>query len=191
MMKGVFKRLSDFGLQRFSLIKNQKSSIKNCLMSIAIAAVTSLTIYAQPQRMQPYSGKSPQEVRQVIRPEGLSIPEGSLNDKQREEIKKIRMEQLKESTKTRNLLREKRAKLEVMQTADKADMKEINKLIDEIAAIQAQELKAKAASRQKIRSLLTDEQRTFFDAQSGKRENVHPEVSKPERKFRTGFGRKE
>jgi len=172
MMKGVFKRLSDFGLQRFVLIKNQKSSIKNCLMSIAIAAVTSLTIYAQPQRMQPYSGKSPQEVRQVIRTESLSTPEGSLNDKQREEIKKIRMEQLKERTKTRNLLREKRAKLEVLQTADKPDMKEINKLIDEIAAIQAQELKSQAASRQKIRSLLTDEQRAVFDARGGKRENV-------------------
>jgi Spy/CpxP family protein refolding chaperone len=152
-------------------------------MAIAIAAATSLSVYAQPQRMQPYSGKSPQEVRQVIRPESLSTPAGSLDDKQREEIKKIRTEQLKARTQSRNLLREKRAKLEVLQTADKPDMKEINKLIDEIAAIQAQEMKAQAANRQKIRSLLTDEQRAIFDARGENRKNM-----RPERAARSGFG---
>ena len=138
----------------------------NFLMAIAIATVTSLTTNAQPQRMQPYSGKSPKEVKevmQVMRPEGFSIPTGNLDDQQREEIRKIRTEQVKERMQTRNLLKEKRAKLEVLQTADQPDMKEINKVIDEIASIQAQEMKAQAANRQKIRNLLTDEQRVYFD----------------------------
>jgi Spy/CpxP family protein refolding chaperone len=183
---GVIKKMTVFDFQRFAPIKNRQSKIINCF--IAIAAVTSLSVYAQPQRMQPYSGKSPQEVRQVIRPESLSVPVESFDDKQREEIKKIRMEQLKERTKLRNLLREKRAKLEVLQTADKPDMKEINKLIDEIAAIQAQEMKIQAASRQKIRSLLTEEQRVVFDAQGDKRENVRYErANRPERQFRPSF----
>ena len=143
----------------------------NFLMAIAIAAVTSLTINAQPQRMQPYSGKSPKEVKQVMRPEGFSIHTENLDDKQREEIRKIRTEQVKERMQTRNLLKEKRAKLEVLQTADKPDMKEINKVIDEIASIQAQEMKAQAANRQKIRSLLTDEQRVYFDTHFAGREN--------------------
>ena len=144
----------------------------NVLMAIAIAAVASLTVNAQPQRMQPYSGKSPQEMRQVMRPEGFTAFRGNFDDKQREEMKKIGMEQVRERTKTGNLLREKRAKLETLQTADKPDMKEINKVIDEIAAIQAQQMKAQAASRQKIRSLLTDEQRTLLDAQRGNRGNM-------------------
>jgi len=145
----------------------------NVLMAIAIAAITSLTVNAQPQNMQPYSGKSPKEVRQVMRPEEFTVPEKNLSEQQREELKKIRTEQVKESTKTRNLLKEKRAKLETLQTADKPDMKEINKVIDEIAAIQAQEMKAQAANRQKIRSLLTEEQRAYFDAYySVNRENM-------------------
>ena len=102
-----------------------------------------------------------------MRPEGFTVSERNLDDKQREEIGKIRMEQIKERTQTRNLLTEKRAKLEVLQTADKPDMKEINKVIDEIAAVQAQQMKAQAASRQKIRNVLTEEQRTYYDARIG------------------------
>jgi len=148
----------------------------NVLMAIAIAVVTSLTVNAQPQRMQPYSGKSPQEVRQVFSREGFTLPGVNLNDQQREEIRKIRTEQLKERTQTNNLLKEKRAKLEALQTADQPDTKEINKLIDEIAVIQAQGMKSQAASRQKIRSLLTEEQRALFDARSANRENMRPDV---------------
>jgi len=97
-------------------------------------------------------------------------PENSagLTDQQREEIRKIRTEQLKQSTQTGNLLKEKRAKLESLQTANPPDMKKINKVIDEIAALQAQEMKSQAASRQKIRSLLNEEQRAVFDARGAK-----------------------
>ena len=144
-------------------------------MAIAITTVTSLTINAQPH---PYSGKSPNDVRQVMRVEGFTISEGRLDDQQREEIKKIRTEQIKERTRTHNLLKEKRAKLETLQTADKPNMKEINKLIDEIAAIQAQQMKAQAASRQKIRSLLTEEQRAIYDARGANRENMRTEGKK-------------
>ncbi len=133
------------------------------LMAIAIAAVSNLAVWAQPKNAQPWSGKSPAEVKRVMRPDGFVSPMG-LDEKQREEIKKIRMEQMKERTQTRNQLKEKRAKLEVLQTADKSDLKEINKVIDEIASIQAQEMKAQAAHRQKIRSMLTEEQRVYFDA---------------------------
>ena len=142
------------------------------LMAIAIATVTSLTVNAQPQRMQPYSGKSPQETRQVMRPDGFVMPTQNFDDKQHEELKKMRTEQLKERTQMRNQLREKRAKLETLQTADKPDMKEINKVIDEIAALQAQNMKTQAANRQKIRSMLTDEQRALFDARGTNRKNM-------------------
>ncbi|MDR1154034.1 MAG: periplasmic heavy metal sensor [Bacteroidales bacterium] len=142
----------------------------NILMAIAI--VTGMAVNAQSQKVQPWSGKNPKEVRQVARPEGFNLPVPGLDDKQREEIGKIRTEQVKERTQTRNLLEEKRAKLEVLQTADKPDMKEIGRVIDEIAAVQAKEMKAKAADRQKIRSLLTEEQRIYFDAQGAGRDRM-------------------
>ena len=146
----------------------------NVLMAIAIAAVTTLTVNAQPQNVRPYSGQNPQELQRVIRPEGFAPPARNLDDKQREEISKIRTEQIKEQTQTRNLLNEKRAKLEVLQTAEKPDMKEINKVIDEIAAVQAQQMKSQAAIRQKVRSLLTEEQRTYYDAQNARAGNIRP-----------------
>jgi len=149
----------------------------NVLVAIVIAVVTSLSLSAQPQRMQPYSGKSPREVRPVRPPAGSTTPASTnLNEQQREAMQKIRTEQIKERTQTGNLLREKRAKLESLQTADKPDMKEINKVIDEIAALQAQEMKAQAASRQKIRSLLTDEQRTLYDARGANRGKTRSET---------------
>ena len=144
----------------------------NFFMAIAIATVSTLMVNAQSQNVRPYSGQNPQVVRRVIRPEGFTFPERNLDDKQREEIRKIRSEQLKERTQTRNFLNEKSAKLEILQTADKPDVKEINKVIDEIAAVQAQEMKDQAASRQKIRNLLTEEQRVYFDAQAANRGNM-------------------
>jgi len=141
------------------------------LMAIAIVSVTILTVSAQPRRMQPGSGLRLQAGRQAFRAEGFNMPLGNLDEKQREELQKIRTIQLKESTQFRNLLREKQARLETLQTADKPDMRDINKVIDEIAAIQGQEMKARAANRQKIRSLLTEEQRVRFDAMGADREN--------------------
>lgn len=141
-------------------------------MTVAITVVMNLTANAQIQRVQPYSGLSLQELRSTYRSENFDVPTGKLNEKQRAEIQKIRAKQLKERIQTSNLLKEKRAKLEVLQTADQPDMKEIDKLIDEIAAIQAEEMKDQAASRQKIRSLLTEEQRTIFDARGASQGNM-------------------
>ncbi|MDR1864900.1 MAG: Spy/CpxP family protein refolding chaperone [Bacteroidales bacterium] len=98
----------------------------------------------------------------------------NLTEEQQKEIRKIMTAQMKEQTQTRNRLKEKQAKLEVLQTADKANPKEINSTIDEIAAIQAEGMKLKASNRQKIRSLLTDEQRILFDGFAGGEKNkVH------------------
>ena len=135
----------------------------NILLITAIMAVSSLSVYAQPQNARPYMGKSPQEIKRPARPDGFSYY-GALSEEQRAEIKKIRTEQTKERTQIRYMLKEKQAKLEVLQTADKPDMKEINKTIDEIASIRAKEMKNQAAARQKIRSLLTEEQRIHYDA---------------------------
>lgn len=144
----------------------------NVLMVFAITTVMSLTINAQPRRMLSYSDKLI-EVNRVFRSRGFTMPTESLDEKQREEIENIRVEQLKERLQTSNLLREKRVKLKELQTVNTPDMDEINKVIDEMAVLQAQEMKAQAASRQQIRNLLTEKQRVYYDMPiAANRENM-------------------
>ena len=140
---------------------------KIVLVAIAIVAAASLTVVAQSRR-----GERSTDERQAVRSERFVRPTDNLDEKQREEINKIRTEQLKERTRTNSLLREKRARLEELQTADKPDMNEINKVIDEITALQAQQMKSQAVGRQQTRSLLTNEQRTYYDRPVARRESM-------------------
>ena len=150
-----------------------KTRILSCM---ALVALSSISIWAQPK---PYAGKNPKESRQISVPERRMEHFGErLSDEQREEFKKIRMEQTKKDTRARNLLKEKHARLKVLQTADKPDMKEIDKTIDEIASIRAQAMKERAADRQKIRSMLTEEQRIYFDARYASGCGKQPEYRK-------------
>lgn len=139
-----------------------KTKVVFIISFIALAGI----LNAQPSQRKEFSGKNTEKVKEAPRPRhgGFEASIPGLDDQQRENIKKIRMDQMKERTQISNQLKEKRAKLEVLQTADKADMKEINKVIDEIAALQAAEMKAQAAARQKIRNILTEEQRIIFDS---------------------------
>ena len=67
----------------------------------------------------------------------------------------------------RNQLGEKKARLRTLTTADKVNMTEVNKVIDDIGAMQTQLMKLKEQRRQEIRKLLNDEQRVMFDAHHG------------------------
>ena len=92
---------------------------------------------------------------------GMNIP--GLTDKQKTEMKKIHLAQMDATKEIRNQIMEKKAHLRTLQTADKANIKAINATIDEISALKTQMAKKQAAMHQKIRSLLTPEQRTMFD----------------------------
>lgn len=140
------------------------------LVTVIGLSLSALPVCAQPSKAHPYSGKNPREIRQVARPDGFASMKGlELTEEQRDEIRKIRVEGMKGRTQERNQLKEKSARLEVLQTTDKPDMKEINKVIDEIASIRAKTMKDEAVRRQKIRSLLNDEQRVYFDVHYQKR----------------------
>ena len=45
-----------------------------------------------------------------------------------------------------------------------SDLKELNAVIDQMTDIQNKKMKASAKHRQDVRSLLTDEQKVFFDS---------------------------
>ena len=57
----------------------------------------------------------------------------------------------------------KMALLQSLSTAEKVNMNEINRTIDEIGALKTKMMKEHAALRQEIRKLLTKNQRLVFD----------------------------
>jgi Spy/CpxP family protein refolding chaperone len=87
----------------------------------------------------------------------------NLTEEQKAKIKEFRLAHFKEAKTFRNELGELKAKQRTLTTADKADLKAINANIDEITKVLGQLMKSKAQLNQQIRSLLTDEQRIFFD----------------------------
>lgn len=127
--------------------------------------VLSLSAYAQPQKMK--FRKFQEEEMCMPHKRGMQhLPD--LTDAQKEQIEKLRTDHLKTILPLRNKLGELRAELRTLSTADKANMNDINKKIDQIGNVRTQLMKEQAAQRQQIRSLLTDEQRVKFDSHAGR-----------------------
>ena len=96
--------------------------------------------------------------------ERSGIPD--LTAEQKEQMQTLRLDVQKSSLPIKNELGENRAKMNTLITADDADMKAIDKLIDENAVLMASLMKIKAQNHQKVRSLLTEDQRIVFDSKS-------------------------
>ncbi|PKO95436.1 MAG: hypothetical protein CVU12_10030 [Bacteroidetes bacterium HGW-Bacteroidetes-7] len=97
--------------------------------------------------------------------------EPKFTTEQQEAIKNLRLELRKEMLQVENQLAEKRAQLKTLEQVEKPDMRAINSKIDEITSLQNKKMKASAANKAKVRSLMTDEQRLMFDTRSGKMHN--------------------
>jgi Spy/CpxP family protein refolding chaperone len=69
----------------------------------------------------------------------------------------------------KNELGEKKAKMKTLQTANPADMKAINSLIDDMTVVKTKMSKSRAAMHQEIRKVLTEDQRIKFDMHAGRR----------------------
>jgi Spy/CpxP family protein refolding chaperone len=91
-----------------------------------------------------------------------------LTDEQQEQIKDLRVDQMKQMTRYRNNLMEKRATLRKLQTQENPDMDAINNIIEEMGNIRTEMYKDRAEHHQEIREILTEEQRAVFDARMGK-----------------------
>jgi len=91
-----------------------------------------------------------------------NIPD--LTPDQEAKIKDLRTSHLKEVTPLRNEMNEKKARLQTLQSAENVDLNAINKTIDEISQIKATLMKKGAAHRAEVSSLLTDDQKVFFNS---------------------------
>ncbi|MEM6522183.1 MAG: periplasmic heavy metal sensor [Bacteroidota bacterium] len=92
----------------------------------------------------------------------------NLTEEQKEKIKGLRTENQNQVLPLRNTLGEKEARLKTLSTAEKADMKSINAMIEEIGELKTEIAKLRASTHQKVRAELNDEQRLFLDTHVGK-----------------------
>ncbi|SDB89424.1 Spy/CpxP family protein refolding chaperone [Williamwhitmania taraxaci] len=90
-----------------------------------------------------------------------------LTEEQKTKINDLRTAHMKEVTPVKNVLAEKNARLNTLTSADKADMTEVNKTIDEIAKLKGDLMKMRVSHQTKVKALLTDEQKVYFNAHMG------------------------
>lgn len=84
-------------------------------------------------------------------------------------MKQIDMDFRKFSLPLKNEIKIKEAQLNALRSSDNPDMTAINKLVEEIGAINTKIAKENELNHQKIRKLLDDSQRVIFDSQGNVR----------------------
>jgi Spy/CpxP family protein refolding chaperone len=93
-----------------------------------------------------------------------------LSDEQKDQMKSLRLEFMKEMTPIKNELEVKKATLKSVSVGDNVDAKKANNLIEEIGDLKTEMAKKQFAQRQKVRNILNDEQKILFDAHAGNKE---------------------
>lgn len=87
----------------------------------------------------------------------------NLTADQQTKIDQLRTTHWKAMLNSRNQLAEKSVQLQTLRTADKPDIGAINKVIDQMSAIRTSMQKSREQHFQDVRTLLTDDQRVYFD----------------------------
>jgi len=137
-------------------------TISKILLSVILFVGLSNTVLAQGN---PDRSKGKRGMRYYNHSQHLQIPD--LSDKQKEQIKSIMLENRKAVLPLQNQLREKRARLRTLSTGDDIDMDAAEAVIEEIGDLRTEIMKKRYATRQEIRSLLTEDQRVWFDSRAG------------------------
>ena len=97
--------------------------------------------------------------------QGFGVERGlNLTEDQQAQMKSLHLKLQQEMLPIRNKLGENRARFRTLSTAENANMKSINKLIDANSQLDASMIKLRAANQQAVRKLLTEEQRIIFDS---------------------------
>lgn len=87
----------------------------------------------------------------------------NLTDEQRVKVEEIHLNGQKGMIPLRNNIQEKNARLRTLRTSADYDEAEVNALIEEIGELRTAMMAMRTAHQQKIREILTEEQRIKFD----------------------------
>jgi Spy/CpxP family protein refolding chaperone len=143
---------------------------KKILITAILALMISAVSFAQPgMGLGPCRGKNLTDKEKIEKFTGIP----NLTDDQVKKIMDIKEQHLKQVTAKKALLKEKNAHLKVLMTQDKPDQKEIDKTVNEINSIKSDLMKSRIDMQLKIRALLTDEQRVYYDRRIISGEGYH------------------
>ena len=87
-----------------------------------------------------------------------------LTQEQKAQIEAIRDGFKEENQTTKSAIREKREELRQLTSAESVNIEAVDSLIDEIGALKTSMMKSKTNMDIEVRSLLTEEQREYFDS---------------------------
>ena len=87
-----------------------------------------------------------------------------LSDQQKEQIQETMLATRQKLLPLQNQMGEQMARLRTLRTSDEVDMEAINAVTEDLGDIRVEMMKKRLASEQKIRALLTEEQRIVFDS---------------------------
>jgi Spy/CpxP family protein refolding chaperone len=134
-------------------------------LAVALTLPAAVAPATQAQRTPP---PAPHE---SARERGAGERHGSLpglTDEQREAMRAIRLEAAERALPIQNQLREKRARLRTLSTAEPVDERAAMAVLDDIGDLQSQLMRIRWESGQAVRGLLTDEQRILLDQRQSK-----------------------
>ncbi len=164
-------------------MKTQRIQKGTMLVAIVLFAIANTNLFAQQAK-----NKSDQNLRSSY---CRMIPD--LTEDQQAKIETLRIAHLKEVNEYRNQKNELRAKKQTLMTSDNSDIKDVNSVIDQMTGIQNKMMKLTAKHRKEVRSILTDEQKVYYDSNQihnrhqGRRHDRRHEYGR--RHGRTGYGK--
>ena len=92
-----------------------------------------------------------------------------LTEEQQSSIRQIHLDFQKQTLQMNNQIREKEAQLRTQMTNEKVNQGQIDKLVEEIGALNTSVAKARTATHMKVRAVLTEDQRILFDQRGMRR----------------------
>ena len=167
--------------------------MKTRILSLFVLATFLISITANAQkgeraeRWQKLSPEQKEMFMQKRKERQEKGPQNFFTEEQKETMKQLRLETAKEVKPLKNQLNELMAKQQTLTTAEKADLKAINKNIESISEVKTQMAKIHAKQHQEIRAMLSEEQLLKFDAMKerhtqGKRgDAMNPRMKRGER----------
>jgi len=140
------------------------------LLIIATFFISTGVFAQQPNRKQVYQKNAEQKAMITKRYNSQrNNYQKFFTEEQQEAMKTLRLETASKVKPYKNKLHELMAHQQTLTTANNADLKAINKNIDEMSGAKTEIAKIMAAQQQQVRSLLTEEQLLRFDSKKNNR----------------------